>query len=36
MGGAKDDMAKGKISSIDEDDKMWSKTNVGRPRAGLT
>jgi hypothetical protein len=34
MGGAKD-MAGEKILSIDEDEKMWSKTDVGRPRATL-
>jgi hypothetical protein len=33
MEGAKEDMAGEKILSIDEDDKIWSKTDVGRPRA---
>jgi hypothetical protein len=35
MEAAKEDMTGEKILSIDEDDKMWSKTGVGRPRATL-
>ena len=34
--GAKEDMAGEIILSIDEDDKMWFKTEVVRPRATLT
>jgi hypothetical protein len=33
MEGAKEDMAGEKILSIDEDENMWSKTDVDRPRA---
>jgi hypothetical protein len=35
MEGAKEDMAGETILSIDEDDKMWSKTDVGRSRGTL-
>jgi hypothetical protein len=35
MEGAKEDMTGEKILSFDEDDKMWSRTDVGRPRATL-
>jgi len=35
MEGGKEDMGGKKVLNIDEDDKMWSKADVGRPRETL-